>query len=226
MLDHESSNPYYRQIADYFAAQIRDEVLKPGRKLPSESELCSQFSVSRVTARKAIRELEALGLVYSRQGKGTYVQQRPLEEKPRNNPSFTSVVKEHGMSMTSKLLQASIMQATEHERQQFQLPPDSKIVYIKRLRFVEGNPFLIEMSWYSERFVGLLVHDLEKESVYEILRQEYNVLTLNAKRALSLRLSPARRQNCCRHPNGSHRYCCCANALQMKPVRLCIIQKN
>ena len=42
MLDHESSNPYYRQIADYFAAQIRDEVLKPGRKLPSESELCSQ----------------------------------------------------------------------------------------------------------------------------------------------------------------------------------------
>ena len=69
MLDHESSNPYYRQIADYFAAQIRDEVLKPGRKLPSESELCSQFSVSRVTARKAIRELEALGLVYSRQGK-------------------------------------------------------------------------------------------------------------------------------------------------------------
>ena len=52
MLDHESSNPYYRQIADYFAAQIRDEVLKPGRKLPSESELCSQFSVSRVTARK------------------------------------------------------------------------------------------------------------------------------------------------------------------------------
>lgn len=88
----------YRQIADYFAAQIRDEVLKPGRKLPSESELCSQFSVSRVTARKAIRELEALGLVYSRQGKGTYVQQRPLEEKPRNNPSFTSVVKEHGMS--------------------------------------------------------------------------------------------------------------------------------
>ena len=120
MLDHESSNPYYRQIADYFAAQIRDEVLKPGRKLPSESELCSQFSVSRVTARKAIRELEALGLVYSRQGKGTYVQQRPLEEKPRNNPSFTSVVKEHGMSMTSKLLQASIMQATEHERQQFQ----------------------------------------------------------------------------------------------------------
>ena len=58
MLDHESSNPYYRQIADYFAAQIRDEVLKPGRKLPSESELCSQFSVSRVTARKAIRELQ------------------------------------------------------------------------------------------------------------------------------------------------------------------------
>ena len=186
MLDHESSNPYYRQIADYFAAQIRDEVLKPGRKLPSESELCSQFSVSRVTARKAIRELEALGLVYSRQGKGTYVQPRPLEEKPRNNPSFTSVVKEHGMSMTSKLLQASIMQATEHERQQFQLPPDSKIVYIKRLRFVEGNPFLIEMSWYSERFVGLLVHDLEKESVYEILRQEYNVLTLNAKKSIEL----------------------------------------
>ena len=46
MLDHESSNPYYRQIADYFAAQIRDEVLKPGRKLPSESELPEKQFVS------------------------------------------------------------------------------------------------------------------------------------------------------------------------------------
>ncbi len=150
----------------------------------------------------------------------------PLEEKPRNNPSFTSVVKEHGMSMTSKLLQASIMQATEHERQQFQLPPDSKIVYIKRLRFVEGNPFLIEMSWYSERFVGLLVHDLEKESVYEILRQEYNVLTLNAKKSIELASITSEEAELLQTSNGSHRYCCCANALQMKPVRLCIIQKN
>ncbi len=52
---------------------IRNHVWKSGEKLPSESELCKAYQVSRSTIRSSIQRLRALGLVEVRQGKGSYV---------------------------------------------------------------------------------------------------------------------------------------------------------
>ena len=57
--------------------QIRDLIekgrLKKGDQLPTERELTETFKVSRATVREAIRTLESMMLVESRQGNGTYV---------------------------------------------------------------------------------------------------------------------------------------------------------
>ena len=45
----------------------------PGAVLPSERELCDEFNVSRGTARQALAELEKAGIVYRKQGRGTFV---------------------------------------------------------------------------------------------------------------------------------------------------------
>ncbi|WP_181700945.1 FadR/GntR family transcriptional regulator [Chthonobacter albigriseus] len=47
--------------------------LKPGDKLPTERELCSALDVGRSTVREVIRQLQALGIVESRKGSGTYL---------------------------------------------------------------------------------------------------------------------------------------------------------
>ena len=58
-------------------AQLKEKLLwgewKDGEKLPSESDLCKLFGVSRVTVRAAVQQLEILGLVEIRQGGGTFV---------------------------------------------------------------------------------------------------------------------------------------------------------
>ena len=46
---------------------------KPGSKLPSEQALCKVFGVSRVTIRNALLRLNALGLIETRLGDGSYV---------------------------------------------------------------------------------------------------------------------------------------------------------
>jgi GntR family transcriptional regulator, transcriptional repressor for pyruvate dehydrogenase complex len=50
-------------IVDQIKGLLRDGLLKPGDRLPSERELCERFGVSRVTVREALRILETTGLI-------------------------------------------------------------------------------------------------------------------------------------------------------------------
>jgi GntR family transcriptional repressor for pyruvate dehydrogenase complex len=67
-------------VVEQLTAQIVDGVYRPGAKLPAESALEEQFSVSRTVIREALTRLQAVGLVETHRGKGTYVLVRPSEE--------------------------------------------------------------------------------------------------------------------------------------------------
>ena len=64
-------------VVEQVTAVIRDGMLKPGDKLPTESSLMSQHGVSRTVVREAISHLQAAGLVQTRHGIGTFVLDRP-----------------------------------------------------------------------------------------------------------------------------------------------------
>lgn len=64
----------YEEVAKQLQGMIGDGRLKPGDHLPPERELVRRFEVSRGSVRDAIRTLEVMGLVRSRQGEGTVVQ--------------------------------------------------------------------------------------------------------------------------------------------------------
>jgi GntR family transcriptional regulator, transcriptional repressor for pyruvate dehydrogenase complex len=64
----------YEEVAKQLQGMIGDGRLKPGDRLPPERELVQRFQVSRGSVRDAIRTLELMGLVRSRQGEGTVVQ--------------------------------------------------------------------------------------------------------------------------------------------------------
>lgn len=65
--------PYWRQIRDQLASRIRAGELPPGAPLPSVRQLAADLLVSVITVRKAYDELEAAGLIVSRQGRGSFV---------------------------------------------------------------------------------------------------------------------------------------------------------
>jgi len=71
------------KLSDIILEQLENMILEgslaPGQKLPPERELAKQFDVSRPSLREAIQKLEVKGLVYRRQGGGTYIKNQ-LEE--------------------------------------------------------------------------------------------------------------------------------------------------
>jgi GntR family transcriptional regulator len=63
----------YQQIADQLKREISEGRLKPGATLPSFRTLAEDLLVSVITVKRAYEELEREGIIYRRQGLGTFV---------------------------------------------------------------------------------------------------------------------------------------------------------
>jgi DNA-binding LacI/PurR family transcriptional regulator len=72
-LSMESREFLYHQLANILRNQIVRGVLKPGEQIPTYQDLIDRHKVSLSTVKLAISELVNEGLLYSRQGKGTFV---------------------------------------------------------------------------------------------------------------------------------------------------------
>ena len=70
---HQKDSSAVDIVYEYLSQNIKSGFWKTGDKLPSEADLCSLLNVSRVSVRSALGRLSALGLVQSKQGKGTFV---------------------------------------------------------------------------------------------------------------------------------------------------------
>jgi GntR family transcriptional repressor for pyruvate dehydrogenase complex len=68
------SSRVYESVVSQLQQLVTEGKLQPGDKLPSERELCRMFQVGRSSVRDAIRHLQTLGVVRSRHGGGTIVQ--------------------------------------------------------------------------------------------------------------------------------------------------------
>ena len=67
------STKLYQQVIEQINHMIYSKKLKKGDKLPSERDMAVMFGISRTTVREALRSLEILGLIESRQGEGTFI---------------------------------------------------------------------------------------------------------------------------------------------------------
>jgi GntR family transcriptional regulator len=63
----------YQQIVDGLRREVSEGRLKPGAPLPSFRQLAEDLLVSVITVKRAYEDLEREGIVYRRQGLGTFV---------------------------------------------------------------------------------------------------------------------------------------------------------
>ena len=92
MSQTRDSTPRYAQIKRYIKAQLESGLWRIGERIPSETQLSEDFSVSRMTARRAVQELAEEGLLERSVGAGTFVTQPPslasVVEVPDFNQQF------------------------------------------------------------------------------------------------------------------------------------------
>jgi GntR family transcriptional regulator len=160
----------YRKVAEDIKAAIAAGAYGAGTRLPSESELAGQYSVSRGTIRQAFAALRADGVIASRRGARRMVVGGPRVQSFGDLLSFSRWARALGEVPSGQVEHLERRPALPAEAQRLGLPPDAPVYYLVRVRMLSGRPVMIERAAYPEK-VGILVAglDLARESVTERL---------------------------------------------------------
>ena len=94
----------WRQIADGLEADMAAGRLLPGDRLPAEAELARRFGVNRHTVRRALAVLASRGLVRATQGRGTFVEAKPLAYPIGPRTRFSEAVARTGREAWGDLI--------------------------------------------------------------------------------------------------------------------------
>lgn len=139
-------------IMDHLIAAIQVGKYEPDDKLPSENELADQFKVPRMTARKAYERLQELGYIYSKQGKGSFVQDRNLRIPLTLSAgkSFSQKMTELGLAYESKNIFCDLIELNHKIYESLGIQEDERVYKIGRLRIIDGRPIALHISYVAE----------------------------------------------------------------------------
>nr|WP_319489842.1 GntR family transcriptional regulator [uncultured Caproiciproducens sp.] len=146
MLDETSVIPLYRQLQNIFQNNIESGVWQAENKLPTESELCRQYGVSRMTVRLALEGLKTQGLIYRKQGKGSFILQPKVEQELSSFYSFGNNMAHLGHTITNKLISFERLPCSAAAAA-LRLPEKEALFCVQRLRCADNTPFALEKSY-------------------------------------------------------------------------------
>jgi len=164
-----SGVPLYVEISD--ALRRRARTTPAGQALPSETELAAQFGVSRMTARQAVKTLEAEGLLYRVPGSGTFSSGHEAHRVLNELRSFTSEMTERGYRVRSEVLAQQWVDTDSQLQADLALAPRSRAVYIERVRYADDTPMAMERTYLTPRCSGVLERDLTTTSLHAALEE-------------------------------------------------------
>jgi GntR family transcriptional regulator len=144
-LEGSEYKPLYVQLCDAIRSYIKNNYLKPGDPLPSESELIQHYALSRMTVRTAFQRLVTDGLIHKVQGKGTFVAQSRLQDNILEINSLEKKLSEKGIGVTNELITAQTRHPAEFYLTELGLPSGSKTYQIMRVKKIDNKPFCREV---------------------------------------------------------------------------------
>ena len=164
------NNKIYENVIKQIKKEIINGTLKKGQKFPPEREMAERLGVSRTSIREAIRALEVIGLVESRQGAGNYIKE-----------SFENSLIEP-LSIMFLLQQSNPMEVAELRRI---LEVETVVLAVDRIEkseIIDLEGIVEKMKTSTDEWINVA---LDKEFHHVIAKASKNFLFINISLVLS-----------------------------------------
>lgn len=177
LLDHDSKVPLNKQAEDILRSLIRHPDFSNGTLFPKEIDLAEYWGISRNTLRQAINNLVKEGLIERKKRSGTRVTRQKISTNLNNWMSFTHEMESMGLSFKNLLLQVEKRAANDEVALNLQVPVQTEVVCLKRVRGIDVNPMVYFESYFHPR-IGILADETFEKPLYELLNEKYTSIPM------------------------------------------------
>jgi GntR family transcriptional regulator len=185
--------PLYQAVADLIHVEIQNGELQANERIPSESKLIELYGVGRNTVRHAIGELVDQGVLNTIHGVGTFVVDQRARKTAEYLLGFTQEMQLQGKEGGSQVLEAKIISADPFLSRRLQVQLGAEVVYLSRLRLMEGEATAIERAYLPHALCpGILENDFSEASLYQTLSDKYGKHPDHAEQEIEASLATAK----------------------------------
>ncbi|MCI8517422.1 MAG: GntR family transcriptional regulator [Hungatella sp.] len=203
MLDQNAATPLYEQLKLAIKEGIKTGQFQPGTRLPSEAELEKLYDVSRITVRRAVKELCEEEILARKQGKGTFVLNTAdisYKRLDRTVGGFHDSLVQEGKVATVDILEKSVIHVNPSYARDLGIDEEEDVVCLKRLMYADGVPVMIDTAYIPEkRFPGIYDKLEGNVALFRLMEQGYGVNLEHYYKVLKVRKATkdmARLLNC------------------------------
>ncbi|BDZ30296.1 GntR family transcriptional regulator [Lactiplantibacillus brownii] len=144
--------------------------------------------------RRAIKQLADEGLVQSVHGKGVIVLYNGNFEQQiikNGQPSFNRLAKNREAKFTKRVLFFDEKLVDTQIAKESSFPVGTPVFYIKRIRILDGEPFILQESYFLKKVMPELTLEIAQESVYDYLIHQLSQKIATTRRILMMSLATA-----------------------------------
>lgn len=138
------AKPRYQQLKEMIIGRISSGELRPHDRVPSENELVETMSVSRMTANRALRELNDEGYVDRVAGRGTFVADLRARSHALEVHNIADEIAQRGHTHSSEVVRASRQHARGELARALHVPQGSDVFHLLVVHFENGVPVQVE----------------------------------------------------------------------------------
>ncbi|MFT4463525.1 MAG: GntR family transcriptional regulator [Sodalis sp. (in: enterobacteria)] len=144
-----NEQPMYEQIKISIDRRIEAEEWPSDFQIPSEEQLAEEFGVSRLTVRRALRELQAEGVLIRIQGRGTFVVGPRMQCAVFTLSNISEEIAQNGGVHYCQVISHLARLPESPLSSMLPLPPGQDIYHSRPLHLEDGTPIQLE-----DRFVN------------------------------------------------------------------------
>jgi GntR family transcriptional regulator, histidine utilization repressor len=136
--------PLYAKVKEHILGHIRSGDWTPGMRVPSENELVESFSISRMTANRALRELTADGFLSRVPGVGTFVREPPARSSLVELRNIADEIAQRGHTHAAHVERQETVESSPALTEEFELRLPAKLFHLVMVHSENGVPVQLE----------------------------------------------------------------------------------
>jgi len=140
------------QIKTHLKQRILNAEFEDGR-IPPEIELATALNVSRSTIREALSRLETEGVIFRKQGAGTFVNATGLQVKVRLDEiwGYETMLQAHGYNPSAEVVRVETQPPTAAVVSELNLAPQEEVLLVEKRFFANDQPVILTCNYLPTR---------------------------------------------------------------------------